>query len=141
MAGALDVAYLEAGPLDRTPTGTPVILLHGFPYDAHAYDAAVARIAATGKRCIAPFLRGFGPTRFRSAQTPRSGQQAALGQDLLALMNALEIERAIVAGYDWGGHAACVVAALWPERVRGLVSCGTAYNIQDISRAIIAGNA
>ena len=130
-AGALDVAYLETGPSD----GPPVILLHGFPYDAHAYDVAAELLAAAGRRCIVPFLRGYGPTRFRSDATPRSGQQAALGADLLALMDALAIPRAVLAGYDWGGRAACIVAALWPERVRGLVSCGVAYNIQDIPGA------
>lgn len=129
-AGVLDVAYFEVGP----PDGAPVILLHGFPYDAHAYDAAAERLAAAGQRCIIPFLRGYGPTRFRAAHTPRSGQQAALATDVLALMDALTIPSAVLAGYDWGGRAACVVAALWPERVRGLVSCGTGYNIQDIAR-------
>ncbi len=131
VAGALDVAYLEAGP----PDGAPVILLHGFPYDAHAYDDAAQRLAAAGRRCIVPFLRGYGPTRFRSEATLRSGQQAALGDDLHALMDALVIPRAVLAGYDWGGRAACVVAALWPERVAGLVSCGVAYNIQDVPGA------
>ncbi len=129
-AGVLDAAYFEVGP----PDGDPVILLHGFPYDAHAYDAAAERLAAAGRRCIIPFLRGYGPTRFRAADTPRSGQQAALATDVLALMDALAIPNAVLAGYDWGGRAACVVAALWPERARGLVSCGTGYNIQDIAR-------
>ena len=122
-AGALDVAYLESGPAD----GAPVILLHGFPYDVHGYDEASAQLAASGFRCIAPYLRGFGSTRFRSDGTFRSGQQAALGSDLKALMDALGIRTAVLAGYDWGGRAACVVAALWPERVSGLVTCGTAY--------------
>jgi pimeloyl-ACP methyl ester carboxylesterase len=129
-AGALDVAYIEAGP----PDGPAVILLHGFPYDVHAYDAVVPALAAAGRRCIVPYLRGYGPTRFRSASTPRSGQQAALGADLLALMNALALPHAVLAGYDWGGRAACIVAALWPQRVSGLVS-GTGYNIQDIKAA------
>ena len=127
----LDVAYLESGPAD----GPPVILLHGFPYDAHAYDEVAARIAAAGKRCIMPFLRGYGPTRFRSADTFRSGQQAALGLDLRAMMDALGLRTAVLAGYDWGGRAACVVAALWPERVAGLVTCGTAYNLQSLATA------
>jgi pimeloyl-ACP methyl ester carboxylesterase len=130
-AGVLDVGYFDLGPAD----GPAVILLHGFPYDIHAYDAAAARLVEAGKRCIVPYLRGFGPTRFRSADTLRSGEQAALGADLIALMDALSIESAVVAGYDWGGRAACVVAALWPERVRGLVSCGVGYNIQDIAGA------
>ncbi len=128
-AGALDVAYLEFGPHG----GPPAILLHVFPYDAYAYDAAATRLAAAGVRCIVPFLRGYGPTRFRSMSTLRSGQQAALAADLLALLDALGIGQAVLGGYDWGGRAACIVAALWPERVRGLVSCGTGYNIQNIA--------
>ena len=127
-AGVLEVAYEEAGPAD----GTPIILLHGFPYDVHAFGDVTPLLVGRGCRVIAPYLRGYGPTRFLSADTPRSGQQAALGHDLLALMDALSIRRAVVTGYDWGGRAACVVAALWPERVRGLVSCG-GYNIQDIA--------
>ena len=130
-AGVLDVAYLEAGPLD----GPLVILLHGFPYDVHAYEAVSARLAAGGWRCIIPYLRGYGPTRFRAAETPRSGQQAALGTDLLALLDALAIPSAVLAGYDWGGRAACIVAALWPARAQGVVSCGTGYNIQNIPQA------
>ncbi len=128
-AGVLDVAYVEVGP----PDGDPIILLHGFPYDVHAYDVTAEHLAAAGWRCIIPFLRGYGPTRFRAADTPRSGQQAALGADVLALMDALALPNAVLAGYDWGGRAACVVAALWPDRVRGLVSCGTGYNIQNIA--------
>lgn len=130
-AGVLDVAYLEWG----SPDGAPVILLHGFPYDAHVYDAAAEQLASAGRRCLAPFLRGHGATRFRDPTTFRSGQQAALGGDLVAFMDALAIPRAVLAGYDWGGRAACVVAALHPERVRGLVSCGTGYNIQDSETA------
>lgn len=130
-AGCLNVAYRDFGP----PSGPPVILLHGFPYDVHAFDAVAERLSAAGRRCIVPYLRGFGPTRFVSEQTPRSGQQAALGTDLLALMDALAIPEAVLAGYDWGGRAACIVAALWPDRVRGLVSCGAGYNIQDIAGA------
>ena len=130
-AGVLDIAYVETGPAD----GRPAVLLHGFPYDVHAYDAVAARLAASGFRCIVPYLRGFGPTRFHSDATPRSGQQAALGADLLALMDTLQIPKAILAGYDWGGRAACIVAALWPERVAGLVSGGEGYNIQAIAEA------
>ena len=126
-AGALDVAYLESGPAG----GAAVILLHGFPYDVHAYDQASEQLAARGFRCIAPYLRGYGPTRFRTAATFRSGQQAALASDLKALMDALGIRTAVLGGYDWGGRAACAVAALWPERVSGLVTCGTAYNLQN----------
>jgi pimeloyl-ACP methyl ester carboxylesterase len=129
VAGVLDIAYYESGRVD----GAPVILLHGFPYDAHAYDAVAAKLAAAGRRCIVPFLRGYGATRFLDPETPRSGEQAALAADLLALMDGLSIRSAVLAGYDWGGRAACIVAALWPERVRGLVSGGTGYNIQDIA--------
>ena len=130
-AGVLDVAYRDIGPSN----GSPVLLLHGFPYDIHAYDEVASQLAAAGRRCIVPHLRGYGSTRFRSADTLRSGQQAALGADLLALMDALSIQRPVLAGYDWGGRAACIVAALWPERVQGLVSCGSGYNIQDIAHA------
>lgn len=127
-AGVLDVAYLESGP----PGGAPVILLHGFPYDVQAYAAVAPRLAAAGHRVIVPYLRGYGPTRFLDPATARSGQQGALAADLLALMDALAIPRAILAGYDWGGRAACIVAALWPERAAGLVT-GCGYNIQDIA--------
>ncbi|MGO1120978.1 alpha/beta fold hydrolase [Rhodovibrionaceae bacterium A322] len=130
-AGVLDIAYWQAGPAE----GWPCILGHGFPYDAHAYEAVMPLLAAAGARVIVPFLRGYGPTRFGSPTTLRSGEQAALGADLLALMDALEIDRAVVGGYDWGGRAACVVAALWPERVEALVS-GASYNIQDIARSM-----
>src|SRR3974390_1080331 len=119
-AGVLDVAFEEAGAAG----GPPVVLLHGFPYDVHAYDEVVPLLAARGCRGVTPSLRGFGATRFLAPQTPRSGQQAALGSDLLALMDALSIETAVLAGYDWGGRAACIVAALWPPRGRGLVSAG-----------------
>ena len=130
-AGVLEIAYHETGPLD----GKPVILLHGFPYDIHAYDEVARQLATEGWRCLVPFLRGYGPTRFLSDQTFRSGEQAALGADLLAFMDALSIPAAVLGGYDWGGRAACIVAALWPERVRGLVSCGAGYNIQNIAMA------
>jgi pimeloyl-ACP methyl ester carboxylesterase len=106
--------------------------MHGFPYDVRTYDAVVPRLA--GCRVIVPYLRGFGPTRFLSPDTPRSGEQAALGNDLRELMDALAVERAVLAGYDWGGRAACVAAALWPQRVRGLVSAN-GYNIHDVAGA------
>jgi len=128
--GTLEIAYEDSGP----PEGTPVLLMHGFPYDVRAYDDVVPPLAAAGCRVVVPYLRGYGPTRFLSTATPRSGQQAALGQDLLDLLDALHIERAALAGYDWGGRAACIVAALWPQRVRGLVS-GGGYNIQNIAAA------
>ena len=130
-AGVLDVALYETGPAD----GSPVFLMHGFPYDIHAYVEVAPLLAARGCRVIVPYLRGFGPTRFLSDATPRSGEQAALGADLLALMDALAIPRAVLAGYDWGGRAACVVAALWPERCAGLVSLNS-YNIQNIAMAM-----
>lgn len=130
-AGVLEVACLEHGPA----SGAPVVLLHGFPYDVHAFDEAAAQLAAAGLRVIVPYLRGYGPTRFLSAATPRSGEQAALGHDLLALMDALALPRAVLAGYDWGGRAACVVAALWPERVAGLVT-GGGYNIHHVPSAL-----
>lgn len=129
-AGVLRVAYYEYG----APDGWPVVLLHGFPYDVHAYDEVTPRLAGRGARVIVPYLRGYGTTRFLRTETPRSGEQAALGADLLALLDALALPQAILGGYDWGGRAACVVAALWPERVRGLVSVN-GYNIQDIARS------
>lgn len=125
---ALDVAYEESGAAH----GVPVILLHGWPYDPHCYDEVVPPLVGAGCRVIVPYLRGFGATRFLSADTPRSGQQAALGNDLRDVMDALSIQRAVLAGYDWGGRAACIAAALWPERVSGLVT-GNGYNIQDIA--------
>ena len=130
-AGVLNVAYDEYGPTD----GWPCILGHGFPYDVHAYSDTAPILAEAGGRIIVPYLRGFGPTRFLSAETPRSGEQAALGADLLALMDALRIDHATLGGYDWGGRAACIVAALKPRRVVALVS-GNSYNIQDIAHAM-----
>lgn len=124
----LEIFYRESGPAD----GVPVILLHGFPYDPHAYDAVAPLLAAAGCRPIVPYLRGYGPTRFLDPNTPRSGQQAALGQDLLDFLDALQVPSAALVGYDWGGRAACIVAALWPERARCLVSC-CGYNIQNIA--------
>jgi pimeloyl-ACP methyl ester carboxylesterase len=127
-AGDLDIAYEETG----SPTAAVVLLLHGFPYDVHAYDEVSHLLVSAGCRVIAPYLRGFGTTRFLSPNTLRSGQQAVLAHDVLAFMDALAIPRALMAGYDWGGRAACIVAALWAERVVGLVS-GVGYNIQDIA--------
>ena len=130
-AGVLEVAYHEAGPAD----GPPVVLMHGFPYDIHAYAEVAPLLAARGCRVIVPYMRGYGGTRFLDAATPRSGEQAAFGADLLALLDALAIPRAVLAGYDWGGRACCVVAALWPQRCAGLVSLNS-YNIQNIARAM-----
>jgi pimeloyl-ACP methyl ester carboxylesterase len=129
-AGVLEIAYLEYGPTE----GWPCIMGHGFPYDVHAYAECAPILANAGARLIVPYMRGYGPTRFLSPDTPRSGEQAAFGADMLALMDALEIDRAVVGGYDWGGRAACVTAALWPARVAALVS-GNSYNIQNIARS------
>lgn len=126
----LDVAYEQSGASDSLP----VLLLHGFPYDPRGFDEVAAIVNAAGFRTIVPYLRGYGGTRFLSAETLRSGEQAALGQDLLELLDALHIGKAVLAGYDWGGRAACVVSALRPERVAGLVSC-SGYNIQDIANS------
>ncbi|KRR05871.1 alpha/beta hydrolase [Bradyrhizobium valentinum] len=130
-AGVLSIAYYEAGPVD----GPAVMLMHGFPYDIHSYVDVAPQLAAQGCRAIVPYLRGYGPTRFRESATPRSGEQAAVGADMVALMDALGIRRAVFAGYDWGGRAACVGAALWPERCIGLV-CVNSYLIQDIANAM-----
>jgi pimeloyl-ACP methyl ester carboxylesterase len=117
-AGVLTVGYAEAGPAD----GPAVVLLHGWPYDIQSYVEVVPLLAAAGYRAIIPYLRGFGTTRFLSDATFRNGEQAALALDVIALMDALEIERAILAGFDWGAPTADIVAALWPERCTGLVS-------------------
>jgi pimeloyl-ACP methyl ester carboxylesterase len=127
----LEIAYEESGPAD----GVAVLLMHGFPYDPRTYDEMVPRLVGAGCRVIVPYLRGYGTTRFLASDTLRSGQQAALGNDLKELMDALALERALLAGYDWGGRAACIVAALWPERVLGLVSAN-GYNIHDIAGSV-----
>jgi pimeloyl-ACP methyl ester carboxylesterase len=116
--GVLDVGYVELGP----PNGRPVVLLHGWPYDIHSYAEAAPALGSAGYRVVVPYLRGYGPTRFRSEQTMRNGQQAALALDVIELMDALGIESAIVAGFDWGARSADIVAALWPERCAALVS-------------------
>jgi pimeloyl-ACP methyl ester carboxylesterase len=131
----LEIAYEESG----LPSGRPAVLLHGFPDDVHAYDGVAPPLAAAGWRVLVPYLRGYGPTRFVAAETPRSGQQAALGRDLADFIDALGLERAVVAGYDWGGRAACIVAALWPERAAALVTMG-GYNIQNIAEATKPGS-
>jgi pimeloyl-ACP methyl ester carboxylesterase len=117
-AGVLNVAYAELG----AATAPAIILLHGWPYDIHSFVDVGPILAARGYRVIIPHLRGYGATHFRSARTPRNGQQAALAADLVALMDALHIERAILAGFDWGARTADIVAALWPERCKALVS-------------------
>ncbi len=117
-AGVLNIGYVEMGPKD----GPAVLLLHGWPYDIHAFAEVAPRLAAAGYRVIVPHLRGHGSTLFRSADTPRNGQQAALAMDGIALLDALGIKRAIVAGFDWGARTANIMAALWPERCKALVS-------------------
>jgi pimeloyl-ACP methyl ester carboxylesterase len=131
-AGVLNIAYYEEGPAD----GPAVVLLHGFPYDIHSYVDVAPLLVAKGCRVIVPYLRGYGPTRFLDSKTPRSGEQAAVGADLIALIDALGIQRAVFAGYDWGGRAASVGAALWPDRCVGLVTVN-GYLIQNIARAMI----
>ncbi len=131
-ADVLNIAYYEAGRAD----GPVAILLHGFPYDIHTYVDVAPQLAAQGCRVIVPYLRGFGATRFRDPATPRSGEQAAIGADVVALMDALNIRRAVLGGHNWGGRAACVAAALWPERCRGLVTVNS-YLIQDLTRATV----
>jgi pimeloyl-ACP methyl ester carboxylesterase len=130
-AGVLNVTYDEAGEA----AGKPVFLMHGFPYDIQAYREVIPILTDAGCRVITPYLRGYGPTRFLSDNTLRSGQQAVLAHDLLALMDALAISEAVLAGYDWGGRAACIVAALWPQRARGLVTAN-GYNVHNIPASV-----
>jgi len=124
----LAIAVERWGALD----GDPILLLHGFPFDPRSFDKVAPRLAEAGMRVIVPYLRGYGPTRFRSPETMRSGQQTALADDARALLDAMQIERALVGGFDWGGRAACILALLWPERVRGLLAVG-GYLVQDLS--------
>ncbi|MGN6114526.1 MAG: alpha/beta fold hydrolase [Nitrobacter sp.] len=127
----LDIACERSGPADAAP----VVLLHGFPYDPRGYDDVVALLNEAGFQTFVPYLRGYGATRFLSGETPRSGEQAALGHDLLELLDALKLPRAVLAGFDWGGRAAGIVSALWPKRVIGLVTCG-GYTIQNNAVAL-----
>ena len=117
-AGLLNVGYVDAGPAD----GPPVILLHGWPYDIHSYVGVTPLLASAGYRVIVPYLRGYGTTRFLSSETLRNGQQSALAVDVIALMDALKIQKAILAGFDWGARTADIIAVLWPERCKALVS-------------------
>jgi pimeloyl-ACP methyl ester carboxylesterase len=117
-AGALNVGYAESGPA----SGPPVLLLHGWPYDIHAFAEVAPILAAAGYRVVVPYLRGYGTTRFLSSETPRNGQQSAVAVDAIALMDALKIDKAVLGGFDWGARTADIVAALWPERCNGLVS-------------------
>jgi pimeloyl-ACP methyl ester carboxylesterase len=128
-AGVVEIGYHETGPA----TGPVVLLLHGYPYDVHSFVEVAPLLAARGYRAITPYLRGHGTTRFLDAATPRAGQQGAIGADVIALLDALRIPRAIFAGFDWGGRAACVAAALWPDRCAGLVSVNS-YLIQEACR-------
>src|SRR5271170_615329 len=117
-AGVLGIGYAEAGPAN----GAPVILLHGWPYDIYSFVDVAPALASAGYRVIVPYIRGYGSTRFLSSTTLRNGQPAALAVDIIDLMNALKIRKATLAGFDWGGRSADIVAALWPERCKGLVS-------------------
>ena len=128
-AGVLNVGYAEAGPA----SGPPVLLLHGFPYDIHSYGEVAPRLAAKGYRVIVPYVRGHGTTHFLSSKTFRNGQQSAVALDTIALMDALKIDRAILAGYDWGARTANIVAALWPGRCKALVSVN-GYLINNLER-------
>ena len=122
----LDIGYHESGPA----TGFPVLLLHGFPDDAHAYDGVAPQLAKAGYRAFAIYLRGYGPTRFLDPPAPRTAEQAAIGQDVIDFADALRLPRFAVTGYDWGGRASCIAAALHPDRVRAAVLCG-GYSIQN----------
>jgi pimeloyl-ACP methyl ester carboxylesterase len=117
-AGPLSVGYADLGPAD----GAPVILLHGWPYDIHSFVDVAPVLAQARYRVIVPYVRGYGTTRFLASDTPRNGQQAAVAVDAIDLMDALKIQKAIIAGFDWGARSANIVAALWPERCNGLIS-------------------
>jgi pimeloyl-ACP methyl ester carboxylesterase len=131
-AGVLDVGYVELGPA----SGPPVVLLHGWPYDIHSFAAVAPALASAGYRVIVPYLRAYGTTRYLTADAPRNGQPAALAQDVVALMDALKIDKAVIGGFDWGARSADIVAALWPERVRALVSVsGYLIGSQEAGRA------
>ncbi|WP_404712958.1 alpha/beta fold hydrolase [Sphingomonas sp. MMS24-J13] len=130
LTDTLEIAYHEHGDA----AGAPLLMLHGFPYDPSAFDAIVPILAEDGFRVIIPYLRGYGPTRFRDPQAFRGGEQAAIADDIIQLMGALHIDRALIFGFDWGGRAACIIGALWPDRVQGLVVVG-GYLIQNIAQA------
>lgn len=131
-AGVLNVGYAEDGPAD----GPVVLLLHGWPYDIHSYVDVAPILANAGYRVIVPYLRGYGSTRFLSAETPRNGQQAALATDIIAFMDALKIHKAVIAAYDWGARTANIIAALWPERCKALVSVsGYLIGSQELNKA------
>lgn len=127
----LDISYFEFGKKE----GWPCILNHGFPYDVRSYSECIEPLVNEGAYVVVPYLRGYGSTRFTNDETLRSGEQAVLAKDLIELMDAMSLDKALLAGYDWGGRASCIVAALWPERVSALVS-GNSYNIQDIPNSM-----
>lgn len=130
-AGVLNIGYAEAGPAD----GPAILLLHGWPYDIYSYFDVAPFLASAGYRVLIPYLRGYGTTRFLSDDTPRNGQQAALASDMIAFLDALQIKQAVVAGYDWGARTADIMAALWPERCKGLVSVsGYLIGSQEINK-------
>ena len=134
-AGVLNVAYAEAGPSD----GTPVLLLHGWPYDIYAFAEVTPLLASAGFRVIVPYLRGYGATRFLSNDTVRNGQPSALAVDTIALMDALKIEKAVLAGFDWGARTVNIVSALWPERTKATVSVsGYLIGSQEAGKATAA---
>lgn len=128
-AGVLNVGYAEAGPKE----GQPVILLHGWPYDIHSFEIVTPLLAAKGYRVIVPYLRGHGTTSFLDKKTLRNGQQSVVAQDIISFMDALKINQAILAGYDWGARTACIIAALWPERCKAIVSVN-GYLINNLER-------
>lgn len=137
-AGVLRISYAEAGPAN----GTPVLLLHGWPYDVHTYVDVAPALAAAGYRVIVPYLRGFGGTQFLSDDTPRNGQQAALALDAIALLDALQIEDAVIGGCDWGARTANILAALWPKRCKALVSVsGYLIGSRELNRAPLSPKA
>lgn len=137
-AGVLDVGYVDMGPAD----GPPVVLFHGWPYDIHAFIDVAPILVAAGYRVIIPHLRGYGTTRFLSADTPRNGQQASFTADALAFLDALKIDRAIVAGFDWGARIATTLAVLWPRRFNALVSVsGYLIGSQETNRKPLAPKA
>ncbi|HEX9127539.1 MAG TPA: alpha/beta hydrolase [Gemmatimonadaceae bacterium] len=137
-AGVLNVGYAELG----TSTGTPAILLHGWPYDIHSFVDVAPRLASNGYKVIVPYVRGFGTTRFRSSDTVRNGQPSAVAADVIALMDALHIDKAILAGFDWGARSGDIVAALWPERCKALVSVsGYLIGSQEAGRTPLPPNA
>lgn len=131
-AGVLDVAYVEQGPAD----GPVVILLHGWPYDIHSFESVAPLLAAKGYRVLVPYVRGYGDTRFLSDKTPRNAQPSALASDVIAFMDALHVQKAVLAGFDWGARSADIVSALWPERVKALVSVsGYLISSQEAAKA------